>query len=227
MTKSIKGLIPNTIKKPLKRFVLRYFGWDCYCPICRNWFRSFEPFGIIPRPNARCPVCSSLERHRSVWYFFENQTNLFDKSPKSMLHVAPELEFERRLRRFPGIKYISADLYSPKAMLRMDITNVPCADNCFDVIYCSHVLEHIPDDRRAKGELSRVLKHNGWAVILVPITSQETFEDPSEANPIKRLNLFGQEDHIRRYGPDIQERLEQEGFTVRCYSMTEIVGKKK
>ena len=49
----------------------------------------------------------------------------------------------------------------------------------FDVIYCSHVLEHVPDDRLAMGELRRVLKRAGWAVLLVPITAEQTIEDPT------------------------------------------------
>ncbi|EID14766.1 type 11 methyltransferase [Mycolicibacterium phlei RIVM601174] len=99
-------------------------------------------------------------------------------------------------------------------MIKMDITDIEFEDNFFDVIYCSHVLEHVQDDRKAMREFHRVLKPAGWAVLQVPITANETFEDPSVTDPVERLRLFGQEDHVRRYGPDYKERLSGAGFTV-------------
>jgi SAM-dependent methyltransferase len=134
-------------------------------------------------------------------------TNLFDKHLKYMLHVAPEPSFEKQLRKQLGSGYISADIIRGRAMIRMDITDIQYPDETFDVIYCSHVLEHVSDDKRAIREFCRVLKSDGWAVLLVPITSDKTFEDASVVDPSERLKLFGQEDHVRRYGPDYVERL--------------------
>jgi len=82
------------------------------------------------------------------------------------------------------------------------------------VIYCSHVLEHVSNDKQAMNEFYRVLKLGGWAILLVPIISDETFEDPSVVDPTMRLKLFGQEDHVRRYGPDFIKRVEETGFKV-------------
>ena len=84
----------------------------------------------------------------------------------------------------------------------------------YDFLLSSHVLEHVPDDRRAMREFHRVLKKDGWAILLVPITAKSTFEDPSITDPRERLRLFGQEDHVRQYGPDYKDRLEQAGFNV-------------
>jgi len=97
----------------------------------------------------------------------------------------------------------------------MDITDIQYPDKTFDVIYCSHVLEHITDDKGAIREFYRVLKSDGWAILLVPITADKTFEDPSVTDQAERLKLFGQEDHVRRYGPDYVERLEEAGFNVK------------
>jgi ubiquinone/menaquinone biosynthesis C-methylase UbiE len=97
-------------------------------------------------------------------------------------------------------------------MIKVDITAIQMADHTFDAIYCSHVLEHVPDDRRAMREFCRVLKPGGWAILLVPITAQKTFEDPTVVDPAERLRLFGQEDHVRRYGPDYIDRLTAAGF---------------
>jgi predicted SAM-dependent methyltransferase len=82
------------------------------------------------------------------------------------------------------------------------------------VIYCSHVLEHVPDDRQALSEFRRVIKPGGKAIIVVPITGKRTFEDPSVTSPQERERLFGQHDHVRIYGPDVAERFRQAGFDV-------------
>ena len=112
-----------------------------------------------------------------------------------------------------GEGYITADLLDPRVRVRMDITDIPYPNNFFDVIFCSHVLEHVPNDRRAMQEFSRVLKHEGWAVIMVPCFPErgKTFEDPSVTDPAERLRLFWQEDHVRLYGNDFVERLEASG----------------
>ena len=105
------------------------------------------------------------------------------------------------------MEYVSADLDSPLAMANVDITDLPFDDESFDLILCSHVLEHVHDDRLAMRELRRVLKPDGWALLLVPISADVTFEDPSIVRPSDRLRLFGQADHVRRYGPDYVDRL--------------------
>ena len=83
-----------------------------------------------------------------------------------------------------------------------------------DVILCSHVLEHVEDDRKAMRELFRVLRPGGWAMIQVPLSSQPTFEDPSITDPAERERLFWQADHVRLYGLDIADRLREAGFNV-------------
>jgi ubiquinone/menaquinone biosynthesis C-methylase UbiE len=140
-----------------------------------------------------------------------------------MLHVAPELQFVNRLAAAVGSGYITADFLDPSAMVQMDITNIKYTDGFFDVIYCSHVLEHVSNDRMAMREFARVLKPDGWAVILVPITTDKTFEDLSITDPKERLRLFGQEDHVRIYGPDFVERLRESGMEVRRFSASDFL----
>jgi len=169
--------------------------------------------------------CGALERHRFVWRYFESETNLFNGEQKKVLHVAPENCFEPRLRKRLGSNYITADLLDPQAMIRMDITDIQFPDNYFDVIYCSHVFEHVPDDRKAMREFFRTLKPNGWAILLVPITVEKTFEDPSIVNPSERLRIFGQVDHVRRYGSDYIDRLKESGFNVKMSYATDLFQK--
>lgn len=222
---TMKRFAPYPVKLALKK--IWFYGRDRYCSFCRSHVRFFASVGVIPRPNAVCPVCGSFERHRLVWLFFKKHTNLFDQTPKSMLHIAPEPQIERKFKKIPNLRYLTADLFNPAAMVKMDITDIQYPDNSFDVIYCSHVLEHVPDDRVAIGELYRVLKSDGWAVLLVPITVEKTLEDPSVSDPAERERLFGQKDHFRRYGPDFRHRLEEAGFHVQCTPALDLVDREQ
>jgi SAM-dependent methyltransferase len=172
-----------------------------------------------------CVHCGALERHRFVWLYLNRKTDLFDGRTKRMLHVAPERCFEYRLKECLGGSYVTSDLLDPRAMVKMDITDIQYPDESFDVIYCSHVLEHVQDDKRAMREFYRVLKEDGWAILLVPITADMNFEDPSIVNPLERLKVFGQEDHVRRYGPDYVDRLHEAGFKVTITRVSDLFEK--
>ncbi len=192
-----------------------YYGHKRYCPVCGNFSRKFRHFGLLPREDAQCVICGALERHRFLWVYLQKRTNLFEKKPKHVLHVAAEQCYEQTFRELFGQGYLTADLHNPAAMVKMDITNIQYPDQSFDVIFCNHVLEHIHNDILAMSELLRVLKNDGWAILLVPITSEKTFEDPTITNPLDRRDAFGQEDHVRRYGPDYADRLRKAGFLVK------------
>lgn len=140
-----------------------------------------------------------------------------------MLHIAPEQSLSSRFLDVSGLEYISIDLSDLSAMSKMDITTLEFLENTFDIIYCSHVLEHVPDDHRAIEEIWRILKENGFAVIMVPITADHTYEDLSVTDPLERERLFGQHDHLRRYGPDFIQRLENAGFKSTMYEAKNIV----
>ncbi len=48
------------------------------CPICNFTanVNAFLPYGLIPRPNAQCPQCASMERHRLLWHYLKERTTL-------------------------------------------------------------------------------------------------------------------------------------------------------
>ncbi len=209
--------IPHFVRNHYKIIkALLNFGRDRHCPICGFSFRRFLPydFALETRDDAVCIYCGSLERHRLLWIFLKQRTNLFDGRPKRVLHVAPEPCIESRISCSIGSGYLTADLANPRAMVKMDVTQIEFEDESFDVIICNHVLEHIMDDRKAMREFNRILKPHGWAILLVPITAQKTYEDFSITSPRERLLAFGQEDHVRRYGPDYVDRLRESGFAV-------------
>lgn len=159
------------------------------------------------------PGTLSLERHRLLWLYLRDYTSLFTK-PHRVLHVAPEQAFLSRFKAMSQLEYVTTDLESPIADVRADICHLPFEANSFDVILCNHVLEHIPDDRKAMEELYRVMKPGGWGVFQVPLERQRTntFEDDSITNKEERARIFGQYDHVRVYGLDYYLRLKEVGF---------------
>ena len=224
MLLSARRVLQKGVVIPLLK--VKYSGNQHYCPVCRSGISMFKDFGKPPRPNAHCPICKLLERHRLDWLFFQRKTNLFNRLPKRMLHVAPEEAFKLKFADIAHLDYITADLRHPE-MVRMDITAIPCPDDCFDMVYCSHVLEHVPDDRKAIREFYRVLKPDGWALLQVPVTSEKTFEDPTIMDPSVRERLFGYCDHVRCCGPDYKDRLEEAGFRTTVFTATDIVDDKE
>ncbi len=203
-------------RQAMWRFFRRIGNWGLTrkCPCCGASVRNFLPYGDPPRENAACPICGSLERHRLIWMYFQQRTDLLDGKPKKMLHVAPERQLGHLFERQPHIDYLSGDLLNERSMVKMDITDIQFPDEQFDVIYCSHVLEHVPEDRRAMREFYRVLKPGGWAILQVPIGADTTYEDPTITSPEERFRVFGQADHVRIYGPDYADRLKESDFNV-------------
>jgi SAM-dependent methyltransferase len=187
-------------------------GTRHHCPVCRSDVARFRAFA--QHSAAWCPVCLAMERHRFVWVFFERRTTLFSGSRTRLLHVAPEPALRPRFEAADAIDYVSADLVDPTVMVRMDITRIQYPDAAFDAIYCSHVLEHVRDDRAAMREFARVLRPGGWAVMMVPIEGDRTRDAPAGAGPRELEQLFGQFDHVRIYGTDITDRLRTAGFDV-------------
>lgn len=200
----------------LAKFFLK--GDQVFCDICGNQYRRFLPYGRLRvRANALCPGCLSLERHRLIQIFLTKHTAFYQKK-FSVLHIAPERCFTKSFRHQHGSGYVTADLESPWADVQMDIHRMPFEENHFDVVICNHVLEHVKDDLLALNEIRRVLKKGGWAILQVPFFSpvpDKTFEDNTVTNKREREKLFGQSDHIRRYGKDYANRIERCGLRVK------------
>lgn len=188
-----------------------------YCPICGHLARQFRAGGggPIKRTNAKCPNCGSLERHRLLWLHLVNSVwPQLPRGKKDCLHIAPEPFFVEILKGRADINYMSGDLMMPASTLKLDLTAIPFWDAKLDLILCSHILEHIPDDRLAMREMFRVLRPGGALIVMVPTYGEVTYEDFSITDPEERRKHFGQVDHVRKYGHDILGRLESCGFDV-------------
>jgi len=222
---------------------LAYSGNRFECPFCGGRFRKLLPAGLDSpvlarqnvvggsrRSNAMCPRCSSLDRERLIYLYLLNKTDVFairTNQDIRLLHIAPEKNLQKVLVSFSNIRYVSADIDSPLATTRIDVTDIGFKDDTFDAILCSHVLEHVPNDLKALSELLRVSKPGAWAILQVPISLSlpSTYEDPSIAAPEERMRQFGQSDHVRIYAKDYKNRLESAGFSVEVYSFAKEYGK--
>ena len=160
--KWVLGIVPRPILirlsywvRPL--FALIYRGNRHTDPIDGRSFRTFLPYGYeIQREAVLSPSTLSLERHRLLWLYLQRETNFFTE-PARVLHFAPEQSFYKRFRKLGHKEYVTTDLNSPLADIHADICDLPFGDNTYDIILCNHVLEHIPDDRKAMQELYRVM----------------------------------------------------------------------
>jgi SAM-dependent methyltransferase len=201
---------------PLRRAYghpLLYRGRRLECPVCGGRFRRMRHGR--GRRDVQCPRCGSYERVRALWLFLRDQTDLMHGSHR-VLHFAPEPSIAAAIAALPGVEYVSADIEPGVAMEVVDITAIPFPEGSFDVVICSHVLEHVPEDRRAMSEVFRVLRPGGRAYFMQPVDfgRAETYEDPSIVAPEERTRAFNQHNHVRVYGCDVRDRFEGAGFGV-------------
>lgn len=239
-----QSLMYDTVRKHgkvLKRAIKlpRYLGTEYQCPVCGVGLRAFRPMWnsywrdvkiyqpIHPAESMEtlnleaftCPRCDAFDRDRLTAIYLENAFAGFDRNRTyRLLEFAPGDALYKKLKSHPFIAYRSADLSRKTVDEKVDMTDMAAyADGSLDIILCSHILEHIPDDRKAMRELRRVLKPDGFAVVLVPLVVglDETHEDPSMDTPELRWKYFGMGDHVRQYGKrDFIERLEAAGLKV-------------
>ncbi len=222
------------------REIQQYAGFGVQCPVCLMEFSSFAPIYkwrlvndgnseagtecAIESDEGRCPNCDSLHRQRLLWKYIHERTNLLSGKRVKLMEVAPDLPFFNLFNNNPGIRYYPCDiapgkekyLYFPGKIKDADITHLPFESKYFDVILCSHVLEHVVDDISAMKEMFRVLRGGGWVLIQSPVfyNIEKTLEDPDVVTPEGRELKFGQLDHLRKYGRDFKNRLSNSGFTI-------------
>jgi SAM-dependent methyltransferase len=228
--KNIKTVVPFkyrlSIRINLIRFTgLFYRGQNFKCNLCGKTFRKMIPYGNTPRPNAKCPNCLSLERTRVLWFYLKN--NVIDNTQQlKVLHFAPEYGLKKVLHNYRNLEYKNVDLDPDLADEVVDITNIPYPENSFDLILCSHVLGHVPDEKKAVDELYRVLKPNGQALVqtIINWNLEETFEDAKITSANERLEKYTEPDLVRLHGADFAERLQKSGFQVEAIDYASLLG---
>ncbi len=226
-----------------EREIAQHQGEGVICPVCGSHFREFAPVYQskayadekanieVVAEQARCPDCDSQQRQRLLWKFLHEKSQLFDGHKKSIMEVAPELPFFKHFSKLEHIRYFPCDKYPqhlkyadfPGQIIKADLCALPWPDFSFDLILCSHVLEHVSDDHLALREIYRVLKPGGLLLIQAPVSYnlETTLDDAGNSTPEQREKLFGQHDHYRRYGRDIANRIQRAGFSLTAFDCRE------
>lgn len=218
----LKSLIPKSIiykYENIFRYLYYQFyrGNKYYCNICEKNLRQFIVFDDGEKI---CPRCGSLARNRRLWYILKTG---YVKDNTKILDFSPSRNIYRVLKKSKNISYLSTDFSGEfLADKKYDITQLEIDDNSFDLIICYHILEHIDNDIKAMKELYRVLNQGGTCLIQTPFKEGEIYEDISIVNPLERLKIFGQSDHIRIYSVNgLKDRLEKASFNVNILEFNE------
>jgi SAM-dependent methyltransferase len=231
----ITTLIPQPLRFSLRR--VAFYGGAISCVLCENSVRGFHPHGGgaevlnrrqvvggMKRMNDRCPVCHGADRTRMMMLYLETETDI-GRRPIRLLHVAPDFGLYLWLKRQKQVDYVGTDLDKSRYrhidnIQSADLTATPFAANSFDIIICSHVLEHVPDDAAAFSEIFRILKPGGHALLLTPyaLDGRGTEEDISLNDAAEQDRRFGQWDHLRIYDrDDFLSRMRSAGFEASLY----------
>lgn len=214
------------------------------CPVCQQRVKAFcaisdyfcthlERHGYPYPPDSgetcnrlaySCPRCGASDRDRLYAIYVNRILESYPISARvSLLDIAPSTPLRSYLQSLPKIVYRSADLNRQDVDDVVDIMNMSCYENNrFDAFICSHVLEHVTDDRKALAELYRVLRPGGWGILMVPInlTITDIDEDPTVTDEGERWRRFGQYDHVREYSKQgFIDRVVDARFSVNQYGV--------
>lgn len=159
------------------------------------------------RHHAKCPKCGELERARMAMLVFNEIYDDHKASQTDVLHISPE-NFLRKIFKKKYKSYISSDLYRKDVDHQFDIEEIPYPDNSFDLVFASHVLEYVKNDKKAINEIKRVLRPGGLAFLPVPMLHNKTID--FEERPLnKRI--------IRETGVDYFDRYREIFTEVKVY----------
>lgn len=230
---SLKSAIPLRYRLNFRISLIRfsglfYRGKNFKCNLCGKTFRKMMPHGNTSRANAKCPNCLSLERTRVLWFYLKDQV-LIEKTPLKVLHFAPEYGLKKVLLKLKNLRYTNVDLIPDLADEIADITHIPYEDKSFDLILCSHVLGHVPDEKKAIEELYRVLKPGGQVLVMTLIdwNMDHTFENNTFLTAKERLENFTEPDLVRLHGSDFAKRISNGGFNVETIDYVKHFGPKE
>ena len=236
--KLYRRVVPDQIRiqigKPIRQIRSLYFRTDAkvfqdqmkyYCPCCETRLRTFAEGDYVDYPekydhrryvktrqDVICPVCGALPRHRILAIWCDKHRS--DLQSSDILYFAPEISMMRWMK-CNSISCTTADLYAP-ANLRLDIQATGLSDECFDVVFCNHVLEHVDDFRMALKELYRILRPGGRLICSFPMDPGiDLVDEETEKSLVEeRVQRFGQYDHKRVFGMNADQMLSAAGFTV-------------
>lgn len=235
ISNAIRKLNPLVTTRLLEEQVLHEYLPKTHCVLCGKSYVSWLPTGednFTPYPiigNGKrlgtCSCCGSRDRFRWIYWVLKNKTQLFDKKG-TILHFAPELYIQKKIEATKNV-YYTADIMEGRADYIVDITDIQFKDKLFDYIIANHILEHISEEAKAIYEMKRCLKDDGIIVLSFPICMEiDTLEEEAYNTEELREKYYGQKDHVRLYGRNYKERLEEYGLIVEVFPPNEYLSKK-
>ncbi len=226
------------IRKIVGKIVDGFYPY--YCPVCEKKVKAFLPLPNYYHEQLRkqdyiysiddaetlnyehysCPYCGAVDRERLYALYIRKRFATVDHKVKfNLLEIAPSLPLGQLIEKYGVFIVRTADLLMDGVDDRIDITDMQIyVDGSFDCFICSHVLEHVSDDRKALRELYRILKPGGWGILMVPIllVLEEIDEEPGLTDEGEKWRRFGQNDHVRMYSRQgFLDRIEAAGFNVK------------
>lgn len=220
--RSVLGKIKAKAACQIDSVLCNIFGSRHECNICGHKSNKFLGDGW--HEGNICPRCRSDIRHRLIFSAF-NTLDDFKRDhlivDKDVLHFAPEKVIAETIKDVAR-SYQTADLLTEGYIYdnidhNIDISNMPMVKNfSFDFVIACDVLEHVPDHIAGIKEVYRVLRKGGYCLFTVPQRDnmQTTYEDPAITSPEGREDAYGQFDHLRIYGEDFKNLMEDCSFTV-------------
>ncbi|MCK6618197.1 MAG: class I SAM-dependent methyltransferase [Cyclobacteriaceae bacterium] len=235
-------------KKPVKKFYLRYrkpilalyiplhrIGNSRKCYVCGKTFGRFTKYKggstFFPEwisrlemvgsdvDNFGCPYCGSFDRERHLFMYFDRLDLWNQIKNRYVLHFAPEPHLSNRIEDEGPACYVKADLFPANETIRKeDATQISFFDETFDFVLANHILEHIPNYKKALNEIWRVLKPGGTAILQTPFSKvlRNNFEDDGINTPELRTYFYAQHDHVRLYGEtQLLTSFQESGFNLR------------
>jgi len=189
-----------------------------------DFLRRLEPIGSHLE-RFSCPHCSSYDRERHLRLFLDRLNIVEEVRSGSLLHMSPEPNLRRYMEGYGFSRYIVGDLFPGEGMQQIDLQKIPFEDETFHILICNHMLEHVDDVSAALREMHRVLKRGGRAICQTPFAARlaTTFEDPLLQSSDDRFFFYGQEDHVRLFGSDIERIFREAGFVGRLVAHSEIL----
>lgn len=192
--------------------------------VCTCCGRRFDSFRADKAPNRVCWWCGAYERERAIALLWRQRPEMV-RPRMRILHVAPEPPLVDIIRRTTHVEHVGGDIDQRFGSLKIDVTELAFPQESFDAVICNHVLEHVPDDRRAMAELLRVLRPGGWGLLMAPLRDEPTDEDPGVSDPQERIRRFGQHDHVRWYNrDDYVGRLRATGWNIEVRFFGDVAG---
>lgn len=213
---ALAGLVPGGTRRCVicEHRVWRFMAYRTGSRGTPTLMRVLHAIGSDP-DQFECPRCGSHDRERHLLMYLRASGVMEQFRNSAILHFAPERRLSRLIADAGPASHVQADLFpSAQGVQRVDMLDMPFEDASFDCVIANHVLEHVSDIKRALGEIRRVLRQGGLAVLQTPYSAKlhHTWEDPGIDTAEARLHAYGQEDHVRLFGRDVFERIEEAGF---------------